>query len=531
MSLYSFGGLFSRVIQTGEDLVHMGGVGLAGEKAYQRDEDNIEYHHDSARVYGRVDSQPADCEGMFAECEVEHMRHGKAYAADEGSPDGGFGDVLHIQTPHEGGDECACERAPRDGHEGRDNGLGVIEGDYRENAGDEQEHGYEYAHYEHFPLLVHLIFHKRLYHIEREGGAGSEHERREGGHRSRENEDYHHAEKQLGQALHHRGDNSVEAVYRLARFVSADEKSAEAALKVTAARDYEGEHGRDNGTAADSFFVLDSVEFSYHLRQTPCAERGKDNNAEEVYRVGAEKAVVRVGIALSVGYLTEKVEGVGKTAVFIEDSYYNSGYADEHENTLNKVIERGSLIAADDNVYGGDKPHYDDTDSVIDVESLFKEAGEAVESGSGIGDKEDEDYHGGSELQALTGVAVFKKLGHSACVEVFRHYLSTPTEDYPREERAYNGIAHAYPSGAHAVIPAELTRIADENYRREVRSTVSESGEPRAESSAAEHIIRSAVVLFSVIRADADHQAEVQSKNDPHCHKRTNPLHHITDLL
>ena len=114
MSLYSFGGLFSRVIQTGEDLVHMGGVGLAGEKAYQRDEDNIEYHHDSARVYGRVDSQPADGEVMFAECEVEHMRHGKAYAADEGSPDGGFGDVLHIQTPHEGGDESARERAPRD---------------------------------------------------------------------------------------------------------------------------------------------------------------------------------------------------------------------------------------------------------------------------------------------------------------------------------------------------------------------------------------------------------------------------------
>ena len=58
MSLYSFGGLFSRVIQTGEDLVHMGGVGLAGEKAYQRDEDNIEYHHDSASVYGRVASPP-----------------------------------------------------------------------------------------------------------------------------------------------------------------------------------------------------------------------------------------------------------------------------------------------------------------------------------------------------------------------------------------------------------------------------------------------------------------------------------------
>ena len=75
----------------------MGGVGLVGEKAYQRDEDNIEYHHDSARVYGRVESQPADGEGMFAECEVEHMRDGKAYAADEGSPDGGFGDVLHFE--------------------------------------------------------------------------------------------------------------------------------------------------------------------------------------------------------------------------------------------------------------------------------------------------------------------------------------------------------------------------------------------------------------------------------------------------
>ena len=396
MSLYSFGGLFSRVIQTGEDLVHMGGVGLAGEKAYQRDEDNIEYHHDSASVYGRVDSQPADGEGMFAECEVEHMRHGKAYAADEGSPDGGFGDVLHIQTPHEGSDECARERAPRDGHEGRDNGLGVIEGNYRENAGDEQENGYEYAHYEHFPLLVHLIFHERLYHIEGEGGAGSEHQRRESRHRSREDEDNDHAEKQVGQALHHRGDNSVEAVYRLARFVSAYEQSAEAALEVTAARDYKGEHGRDNGTAADSFFVLDSVEFSYHLRQAPCAERGEDNNAEEVNRVGAEKAVVRVGIAIRVGNLTEHIEGLGKTAVFIEYSYYNSGYADEHEYTLNKVIERGSLIAADDNVYRCDNAHYDDTDSVIDVESLFKQAGEAIESGGGIWDKEDEDYHGGS---------------------------------------------------------------------------------------------------------------------------------------
>ena len=60
--LYSFGGLFSRFIHTGEDLIHMGGVGLEGEKAYQRDEDNIEYHHDSARVYGRVESQPADGE-------------------------------------------------------------------------------------------------------------------------------------------------------------------------------------------------------------------------------------------------------------------------------------------------------------------------------------------------------------------------------------------------------------------------------------------------------------------------------------
>ena len=121
--------------------------------------------------------------------------------------------------------------------------------------------------------------------------------------------------------------------------------------------------------------MLDSVELLNHLRKSPGAQRGQNNNSEQSQRVGAEERVERAGRSRYgfVSYLCKTVESLHKAAVVNENSRDYRDNADNHDNTLNKVVDSRSHVAARDNVNTREHAHSDDTPNVGNVERHFKQ--------------------------------------------------------------------------------------------------------------------------------------------------------------
>ena len=57
----------------------------------------------------------------------------------------------------------------------------------------------------------------------------------------------------------------------------------------------------------------------------------------------------------------------------------------------------------------------------------------------------------------------------------------------PCEEGAEEGVAEAYPGGGHAVLPAELARVADEDNGRKVGGSIGKGGEPGTNGTAPQY--------------------------------------------
>ena len=65
-------------------------------------------------------------------------------------------------------------------------------------------------------------------------------------------------------------------------------ETAETSDEIATARDDERENCGDDGTALDSALVGDRVELTYHLWQSPCAERCEHNYAKEAQWIRTE---------------------------------------------------------------------------------------------------------------------------------------------------------------------------------------------------------------------------------------------------
>ena len=104
-----------------------------------------------------------------------------------------------------------------------------------------------------------------------------------------------------------------------------------------------------------------------------------------------------------------------------------------------------------------------------------------------------------------------EEIWHGAALDVLRHEFCTSTEDNPCQQRPYDRIADANPSGTEAVFPAKLSGIAHKDYSREIRSAKSESREPRTDSPAAEHKAINRLGLFARKDSHEDHQSHKEN--------------------
>ena len=296
------------------------------------------------------------------------------------------------------------------------------------------------------------------------------------------------------------------------------EQTGEAAEHIAAAGDDQAENSRDHETALDILFVADCIEFVRHLRQSPCAERGQDDNAEQVDRIRAEQ---RCELAVRhSGDRFQHIDRCAEAAVVIEDADHNCGDADEHNHALNEVIDRCCGVAAEDDIDRAQHGHCDH-DILIgvrggEVECHCEQARETVVDRCGVGDHEQEDDDRSRRFERGAAVALHEEIRHGLCIEMLGHQAGALAQHRPRERSADQRIADADPCGGDAVAPAELSGIADEHDRGKICGAECECGHPRADLVAAEDEVIDAFGLSGGDDADQDHDGSIDHHND-HC--------------
>ena len=108
------------------------------------------------------------------------------------------------------------------------------------------------------------------------------------------------------------------------------------------------------------FFILDSVELVHHLGKTPGTEGGQNYNAEESHGVRTEEAGQKTLASLESrnGHiirrdLGELLEGIEESALAVQYRYDDGADAEEHDDTLDEVIEGRGHVSADNDVHSG----------------------------------------------------------------------------------------------------------------------------------------------------------------------------------
>ena len=287
----------------------------------------------------------------------QHVADGEADAEDVAGPDGTLGRLLIVETVQERRQEGAGKRAPGITHELCDEGGRVQCDDDRQDG----EECHQHLHDEQLLLVGHVLHHGFFQHVQGQSGAGGQHQGRQGGHGSREDQHYHEADQEIRQGGEHLRDDGVvgDSAVCLVDFRTVEETS-EAAQEVAAAGHHEGEDGGNHGSGVNSLLILDGVELVHHLGKTPGTEGGQNYNAEETCRVRAEEAGQKPLASLESrnGHIIRRnlgklLEGCEETALALQHRDDNRADAEQHDDSLDKVIEGCGHVSADDNVHGG----------------------------------------------------------------------------------------------------------------------------------------------------------------------------------
>ena len=117
-----------------------------------------------------VDGGLKNCGERGTEQQVEYHY---ACAQNVADPYGGLRSALHVKTKEEGGQKCACKRAPAYTHELSYKGNVTLVLDYGDNGRNNDEYHYQCAQYKQLLFLAE-IFHNMVFDkVKGEGGAGS----------------------------------------------------------------------------------------------------------------------------------------------------------------------------------------------------------------------------------------------------------------------------------------------------------------------------------------------------------------------
>ena len=184
--------------------------------------------------------------------------------------------------------------------------------------------------------------------------------------------------------------------------------------------------------------------------------------------------------------------------------------ADEHDDTLEGVVHGRGHVSSEDHVDAGQHGHRDDACLIGDAEGHGEQAREAVVDRGGVGDQEDEDDECGGDAQRAGPETLAEVLGHGLGIDVLGHDTGPATQDPPGGEAADEGVAETDPGGGEAELPAELSCIAHEDDRREVRGAIGEGRQPGTDVPPPEHEAIDVAGMPARVDADEDDDGEEQ---------------------
>ena len=176
--------------------------------------------------------------------------------------------------------------------------------------------------------------------------------------------------------------------------------------------------------------------------------RRQHHHAEQSPWVGAEPRSkhAAAGFGGSVGRQGCQLrDGLGESALSCDDGHDDGDDAEEHDDALYEVVHGRCLIAAENDVHGGENGHDNHTIFVRYAEAHLEERRYAFIHAGGVGDEEHEGDDGGCDAQPLVGKARAEEVGHRAALDVLCHQLRTLAENQPGQERTDDGVAHANP--------------------------------------------------------------------------------------
>ena len=156
------------------------------------------------------------------------------------------------------------------------------------------------------------------------------------------------------------------------------------------------------------------------------------------------------------------MDRVVEAAVSVEDSQNNSADTEEHDNTLDKIVECSSHVSADDDVNTGQDSHDDQADTVGNIKRHSEQAGEAIVDGCSVGHQENECNDTAGKLQRLGLETFAEEVGHGAGVQFLGHDTGASAEHEPCQEGADKGVSKTDPCGRETVFPSKLPCIAYE---------------------------------------------------------------------
>ena len=491
-----------------ENPVDVGAVHLGCHEADNPDDGEAADHGDGAAVDG--------VDGVAH----HHVDHGEAHAPDEAGPDAGGGDAAPVESQHEGCQEGAGQGSPRDAHKLGDE-RGRVQCDEQRDGDEEHD---QYAHHDDLAAL-NLLGHdvvdgafldlagQRLLvavdEVQRHGRAGGEHQRGQRGHGRREDEQDHEGYEHVGQGDQHGGH------YRVVGYLAVGHdglvQTSETAEEVAAAGHDEGEDGGDDGAAADGALVGDAIELTHHLGQSHRAQRGQHDHAQQSPRVGTEPGGkhAAAGLGGSVGrQLCQFADSFGQSALSRNDGHDDGHDAEEHDDALDEVVHGRGLVAAQDDVDGGEHCHDDDAVLVGNAEAHLEERRYAFIDTGGVGNEEHEGDDGGCHAQALVGKAGAEEVGHGAALNMLRHQLGATAQQQPRQQRADNGVADAYPCAGESVLPTKLSGVAHEDHGREITRSEGEGRQPRAHGASAQYETVHTAGLLTGVNAHSNHHGQ-----------------------
>ena len=235
--------------------------------------------------------------------------------------------------------------------------------------------------------------------------------------------------------------------------------------------------------------ILDCIEFADHLRQTPGPERGKNDNTEQFQRLrteeGSERAV-QTGVCFcrNTGKCIHRFH---ESAVIVQNSGDNNDNTEEHDNTLNKVVDSGSHVAAGNDIHTGQHTHNNNAPNIVDAECGLKQSGQTVVQRSSVRNEENKNTRGCDEFERFGIEAVAEVFGHGCRTDVLGHQTGSSAEKHPCEKRTDDRIADADPCCGNAVFPAELSGVADEDNRGKIGSTIGKGSQPRTYTSSSQY--------------------------------------------